>query len=160
MRNLFLLHRRLRSTRGGTMVELALVFPFLLTLVGGAVDFGLYNWSHGRLSDAVAYGAQYALFTGTSANANSNIASAVKKVASASLTNPTVSVTGPACYCLTGNNPPTMTASLCTSTCVSSAELPGQYVMIKAQYTYTPIFPVISQYVNTTMYSTITVRVQ
>jgi Flp pilus assembly protein TadG len=162
MKTLLALHRRLRGTRGGAALELALSFPILLTMIGGAADFGLYIWSHGRLSDAVAYGAQYALLAveGGAASANTNIASAVTKVASAELSGAKVTVTGPACYCLTGSNPPSMTASICTSVCVSNAELPGQYVMINANYTYSPIFPVIGRYMNQTMYSNITVRVK
>jgi Flp pilus assembly protein TadG len=154
-----LLRGLLGQRRSSAILEFATVFPILLALIGGVGDFGLYLWSRGRLVDAVAYGAQYAFLLGNSNGANTYIGNAVSKVASAALAGVAVSVNGPACYCLTGSNPPSMTASNCTSLCASGA-LPGHFVTIQPSYSYQPVFPVISSYLPTTIYEHITARVQ
>jgi Flp pilus assembly protein TadG len=151
---------RAGAREGTAVIEFAFVFPVLLALIGGVGDFGLYLWSRARLADAVTYGAQYAYLVGAASGANTKIASTVTKVAAQSLSGVSVSVTGPACYCLTGNNPPTMTAQTCTTKCAASAALPGQYVTIQASYAYTSIMPVLSRFLSPTMYETVTTRVQ
>lgn len=160
MKHLLVLRRRLRATKGGAIVEFAFLFPILLSLIGGVADFGLYLWQRGRLANAVTYGTHYAFLVGTATGANTNIKSAVTSVAAASLTGTTVSVTGPACYCVSGTNPPTMTASTCGVNCSGTSVKPGYFVNIQASYTYTPIFSVLAQYLNTTMYESVTMRVQ
>ena len=156
-------HAYIRSARrrGNAILEFAFIFPFLLTLIGGAADFGLFIWTRGRIIDAVAYGAQYALLTGNVTSANANISSAVSSVIGASFSGTTVSVTGPSCFCLTGRNPPTMTAAAtCSTTCAGNSKLPGAFVTIQASYTYSPLFPVLSRFVSTTTYENVTVRVE
>ncbi len=148
-----------RETRGNAILEFAFVFPVLLALIGGVADFGLYIWTRARLLDAISYGAQYAFLVGTATGANGNIQSAVQKVANSSFSGTTVTVTGPACYCISGSNPATMATQSCAVKCGGVA-LPGTYVIIQASYTYSPIFPVLSTYLNTTMYENITLRVK
>ncbi len=150
----------LARRRGNSIIEFAFIFPILLTLIGGTADFGLYIWTRGRMVDAVAYGAQYAMLYGTATGANTNIKAAVTNVIGASFTGTTVTVTGPSCYCLTGSNPPTVAVQACAIKCVSNSTLPGTYVNIQTSYTYAPIFPVLSQYLSTTMYENLTLRVQ
>lgn len=162
MTHLHPLLRRLRTRRGGAVIEFVLIFPFLLTLLGGVADAGLYIWARGRLANAVAYGAQYAQLIGTGTGANTNITSAVTKMAQSSMTSTavTVSVTGPACYCLTSSNPPTVAvATNCTTNCANGLK-PGYFVNIQASYTYTPLLGTLASYVGTTMYENITMRVQ
>lgn len=153
--------RRIAGRRGNAILEFAFIFPVLLTLISGVADFGLFIWTRNRLIDAVAYGAQYALLTGNVPSANANVANAVSSVIGASFLGTTVTVTGPSCYCLTGRNPPTMTAAAtCSTTCAANSKLPGAFVAIQASYTYSPIFPVLSTYLSTTMYEKVTVRVE
>ena len=82
-----LLRRRgLRGDRcGNAVIELALVFPVLLSVFGGLTDFGLNMWARGKLSGAVAHGAQYAYLKKTETGANASVASAVQKAADAVL---------------------------------------------------------------------------
>lgn len=149
-----------RRLRGYAVVEFALIFPVILALIGGVADFGLYILARSRLADAVAYGTQYAFLSGTAAGANANINSAVTKVARATLSNASVSVTGPACYCTSGTNPPTLAAQSCNTNCSSTASLPGQYVIIQGSYVYSPIFPTTTVYLSATMYEHSVVRVK
>lgn len=152
---------RIARRRGNAILEFAFIFPVLLTLIGGTADFGLFIWTRSRLLDAVAYGAQYALLAGNVSSANSNVASAVSSVVGASFSGTTVTVTGPSCYCLSGHNPPTMTlAANCTTTCTGNSRLPGAYVTIQTSYTYSPIFPVLSSMMSTTMFENVKVRVE
>lgn len=155
------LRRRIVERRGNAILEFAFIFPVLLTLFGGTADFGLFIWTRSRLVDAVSYGGQYAVLIGTGAGANTNITSAVTNVIGAAFTGTTVAVIGPACYCLTGNNPPTIApAASCGTKCASNNTLPGTYVNIQTSYTYTPLFSIFSNYLSTTMYEGVTMRVQ
>jgi|GEM_PF-6825609 len=155
------LSSRLRARRDGyAAIEFALIFPIILAIIGGVTDFGLYVWSQGRLADAVSYGMQYAFLNGTTAGSNANIASAVTKVAQASLSTASATATGPACYCVSGANPPALVTQVCTTKCASTNALPGQYVIINASYTYSPIFPTLSSYLSGTMYESAVIRVQ
>ena len=149
-----------KNGRAYAAVEFALISPVLFALIGGVADFGLYVWARGQLSDAVSYGMQYAFLFGTANGANANIASAVTKVAQSALPSASVTVTGPACYCVTGSNPPALTSQVCATKCAATNAVPGQYVIINANYTYTPIFPTISSYLSNTMYQSAVVQVQ
>ncbi len=160
MKRFLILRRRLRTTKGGAIVEFAFIFPILLSLIGGVADFGIFLWRRGQLANAVTYGTHYAFLAGNGTGANTNIKNAVTSVASASLTGATITVTGPACYCVTGANPPTMTASTCGVNCTGTTVKPGYFVNIQASYAYTPIFSVLARYLNTTMYESVTMRVQ
>lgn len=157
-----LLRRRgLRGDRGGNaVIELALVFPVLLSVFGGLTDFGLNMWARGKLSGAVAHGAQYAYLKKTESGANANVASAVQKAADAVLSGTVVTVVGPACFCLSGTLPPSLVTQVCTTNCANTAALPGQYVTIQALYTYSPLFSVISQYMDNSIYQSAAVRVK
>lgn len=149
-----------RSLRGYAAIEFALIFPVILALIGGVTDFGLYILARSRLADAVAYGTQYAFLSGTAAGANASINAAVTKVARATLTTATVSVTGPACYCTSGTNPPTLATQNCGTNCPITLALPGQYVIIQGSYVYAPIFPTTTAYLSNTMYENSVVRVK
>ena len=89
------------------------MFPVLLSVFGGLTDFGLNMWARGKLSGAVAHGAQYAYLKKTETGANANVASAVQKAADAVLSGTVVTVVGPACIEITkgGRNVPQTDAS-------------------------------------------------
>jgi Flp pilus assembly protein TadG len=52
--------RGLRSERGGVAVEFAIVFPILMVLVFGVIDFGHAYYMRHMMSDASREGARYA----------------------------------------------------------------------------------------------------
>ena len=51
--------KKSRKERGAELVEFALVLPFLLLLVGGAIEFGRAFYTYHILSKAVRDGARY-----------------------------------------------------------------------------------------------------
>jgi Flp pilus assembly protein TadG len=57
---IFSLRRRARSKRGASLVELALVLPVLLLLVGGVADFGRAFYTYIALTNASREGARAA----------------------------------------------------------------------------------------------------
>ncbi len=68
-------HKRLpktiRSERGSTAMEFALILPILATLVFGTIDFGILLWNQEVLVNATREGArQGALFTGGAPSAD------------------------------------------------------------------------------------------
>jgi Flp pilus assembly protein TadG len=160
-------HNHLWSNSDGTAaVEFAIVAPILLMILGGLADFGLYMVGKSQLANALAQGAQYALLQGPSVSGTS-IQSMVSNGASRAGVTATVavSVTGPACYCTSGEpvalvTPSTaLTASYtCTGTCSGTGAALGAYVIITATYSYQPLMPLYSQLVNATVTETATIR--
>jgi len=79
------------------------------------------------------------------------------------LTGVSVTVTGPACYCVSGS-PAALTYSgtyssgACSGTCLNSS--PGLFVQISATYTYSPIMPFYERFANSTLTETAVVRLQ
>jgi Flp pilus assembly protein TadG len=158
--------RALRSDRRGlAALEFALIAPVLLMILGGVVDLGLATVGRSRLANGLAQGVQQALATGPGISAAS-IRIFVQNGASRSgLTEPvTVTVSGPACYCITGSpaalgaSTPLSAANACTGTCSPSASGPGAFVVITASYSYQPIMPLYSTVLSTTVSQTVTAR--
>jgi Flp pilus assembly protein TadG len=54
------LQKRLRNSRGQSLVELSMILPVLLILVFGIIDFGLGMHSYVTLANSVREGARYA----------------------------------------------------------------------------------------------------
>lgn len=157
-----------RDLRGVAAVEFALIAPVLLMLLGGAADFGLIMAAKSQLANGVAQGIQYTLLTGPSATAP-NIRTAVQAGAARSgLTQAvTVTVNGPACYCLSGWPAVLSTTSTalsakntCTGTCPTGTTGPGAYARVTATFTYVPLMPFYSNIAATTVADTSTVRLQ
>ena len=65
MINKFLSHNIKKNERGQSMVELAISLIVILTLLAGAVDFGIALYSYVALRDAVQEGALYGSFEPT-----------------------------------------------------------------------------------------------
>jgi len=155
------LKRCILSNRpGNAYVEFGLLCPLLVTALGSVTDFGLSIWSRARLSDAVSHGAEYAAVVGPGVS-GTNVQTAVSKAVTP-LTGVSVTVTGPACYCVSGS-PATLSYSGtysngCSGTCLNSN--PGLFVQISATYTYPPIMPFYQQLANTTLTETAVVRLQ
>ena len=156
----------LSDRRGVAAVEFAIVAPVLLALLGGTVDFGLATSGKSQLANGIAQGIQYAMLQGPSASA-ATIKTVVQNGSSRSgMTAPvTVTVTGPACYCVSGSpvvlsNPSTpLTAThTCNGTCPPNAVARGAYVIITASFVYKPLMPFYSKLASTTISQTVTAR--
>jgi Flp pilus assembly protein TadG len=148
----------LRDRRGVAAVEFALVCSLLLIMLGGITDFGLALRDKSRLANAVAQGVQYAYLHASSVTTG-QIQSVVQ--GSSSLSGVTATVTGPACYCITGTTP-TLSSAACapTPTCADGTA-PGTYVVISATYPFSAILPGFSRMAGTTTITeAATVRIQ
>jgi Flp pilus assembly protein TadG len=96
----------LREDRGSALVELALIFPLLLLLIAGAVDFGSLIYSNIEVSDAAQAGALYGTLNPTDVIGISNAA----KADSAHLSGLSTTVSY-GCECSDGSSPvPSCTA--------------------------------------------------
>ena len=153
---------------GVAAVEFAIVSTLLLILLGGIADFGLAFLDKSLLANAVAQGVQYAYLNpaSTSTQIKSVVqgSSSLWKAASGTMAaQPAVTVTGPACYCVTATATATLTApptpGTCTATCADGTK-PGTYVIISANYTYNAVLSGFSGLGNVTINEAATVRVQ
>jgi Flp pilus assembly protein TadG len=141
--------------RGSAAIEFAIACPVMLTMFGGLVDFGLAYWDKGMLANAVAQGAYYAYLTGPSVS-GATIQTMVQKASK--LSGVSATVTGPACYCISGS-PLALAAASCNSTCGDTTTA-GSFVQISATYTYSSILPLYSKLNNPTLTETTTVRLK
>jgi Flp pilus assembly protein TadG len=146
---------RYRLRHGTAAIEFAIACPVMLLFFGGLVDFGLALWAKSTLANAVAQGAYYAYVTGTSVT-STNVQTLVQN--SSGLSNVTATITGPACYCITGT-PLALAAATCNTTCADTTTS-GYYVKIKANYTYQSILPVYSHLNNPTLVESAIVRLK
>ncbi len=153
---------------GLAAVEFALISPVLLLLLGGVIDFGLMMSGRSQLANGVAQGVQYALLKGASASA-ATIKNIIQAGSSRSGVKPAVSVTvtGPACYCLSGQpavlsaGPAALSATYaCTGNCPVAGVVPQAYVVVIASYTYQPLVPFYSHLTSPTVTETVTVNLQ
>jgi Flp pilus assembly protein TadG len=156
--------RRLSSSRGNAYVEFGLLCPLLVAILGSVADFGLSIWSRARLSDAVSHGAQYAAVVGPGVS-GANVQSAVSKSVTP-LSGVSVTVTGPACYCVSGS-PAALSdwSSWASGACskagnCASGDAPGLYMQIAATYTYSPIMPFYAKLASATLTENAVVRLQ
>jgi Flp pilus assembly protein TadG len=152
--------------RGVAAVEFALIAPILLLLLGGVADFGLLMSGKSQLANGVAQGVEYALLTGSRVSAAS-VQTAVQNGSARSGMSASVivSVTGPACYCVSGqpavlpaSSTPLSSSYTCTGTCPASGQAPGAYLIITASYAYQPLMPLYSKLSNPTVTETVTLR--
>jgi len=140
----------------------------LLMLLGGVTDFGLVKFGKSQLANGLAQAVQYALLQGAGVSV-ANIKAMVQAGAIRAGLAPvvTVTVTGPACYCVKGEPAILVTPSTalsgtntCTGTCPSPEVAPGAFVIIAASFVYVPLMPFYSRMANTTVAETVTVRLQ
>lgn len=127
------LYQFVRAEQGISLVEMALVIPFLLLIVIGVVDFGrayyLYNEVVGAAHAGAIYGSQFPTDTTGMQTAGTNNAPDVSGI----------SVTASyGCECLDG----TLASASCSSapSCASSNN-EVYYVQVTATATYTPLLP-------------------
>ena len=120
-----------RDRRGMAAAEMAAVAPVLLLVVMACVDFGRAISQNIELNHAVRAGAQYAV---TAANAQSQIATAIKNALPAYLNDSTVVVT---CYCgvLPNGSTGLPPAAACDSACPSGS---ARMMTLRAQHSFKP----------------------
>lgn len=120
-----------RDKRGIAAAEMAAVAPVLLLIMMACVDFGRAISESIELTHAVRAGAQYAV---TAANAQSQIAAAVKNALPAYLNDSTVAVT---CYCgvLPNGSTGLPPVAACDSACPSGS---ARMMRLQALHSFQP----------------------
>ena len=149
------LPRVAKDQLGLAALEFAISMPVMLLLLGGLTDFSLAFWNKGMLASAVAAGAEYAAIVGPNVSA-----SAIQSIVMQKLSLPTsdVTVTGPACYCVSGT-PAAASNQACASSCPNNT-VPGTYVVISAKYTYAPLLPYYSSLASVMLMETTMARLK
>jgi Flp pilus assembly protein TadG len=151
-------HQRFRDRRGTSSLEFAICAPVMLGLFAVMVDVGNLLRARVTMAGAVAAAAQYATMVGTTVTA-ANAQNVVTNVASTAGLTATSTVTGPGCYC-PSTYPVTYSTATCGTTCANNSLPASTYIVIKANYTYTPIAPHLSKIVTTALTETATVLLQ
>jgi Flp pilus assembly protein TadG len=160
-RNLF------HNCDGVAAIEFALILPVLIVIVGGLTDFPFAFSDEIQIAAGVADGAAYAFSQAQNVSGSAPTVSSSdvqsKVLASISLPNVQVTVSGPTLDCVSTNTtstPPvaTLTPATAGSTCGPSKNPPGTYMVIVASYLYTPIMPLYSELTSTTLTKSAVVR--
>ncbi len=115
--------------RGVFMIEHALIMPFLLLLLSGAIDLGYALNQSSSLNNAARAGAQYAMRFPTD---TSGIQDVVTKAVSYNPTSLTIT-SSLSCECSNG------TVVACTANCSGTA--PYSYVTVSVSKTYSSPLP-------------------
>lgn len=122
--------RLVRARDGSFAVELALLAPVLILLVGGVLDYGTMTYQAMALQSAARSAAEY-LRTHPSDVAGANAVAA----AASSLQPQGLAVTsGSVCECPGG------TAAACTAVCAGGA-LPNLYLAVTVTQNFAPLLP-------------------
>ncbi len=143
------------SRRASAAIEFAIACPTMLLMFCGMADYGLALWDKSMLANAVAQGGYYAFLTGTSVS-GATVRTMVQNAST--LSGVTATVTGPACYCITGT-PLALASATCGATCTDGTTV-GSFVKVVATYTYSSILPAYSELNNPTMTRQTIVRLQ
>lgn len=120
--------KRIREVRGQALVETALVFPILVTLLLGAADLARVAHASIAVTNAARAGAQYGAQDGFTAQDSTGIATAASNEAS----NLTITTTSSyACVCSDGS------ASTCLNTDCATSHM-EETVTVNTQATVSP----------------------
>jgi Flp pilus assembly protein TadG len=124
---------RCRSRRGNAIVEFTILFPLLLLMLFGTMDFARVFFGGIAMENAARAGVQYgALSPGKAGDTNGIVAAALADAANQGLAGLTASATR-FCACIGSDS----TVSCSTATC--SGQTPNGYVRATVQYTYNSI---------------------
>jgi Flp pilus assembly protein TadG len=136
--------KALRSGRGSTIVEFALVFPLLLLLMFGVMDFGFYFFVQHSLQFATREGVRLALVGRTIANpdGSGNQLSRVQSIVTTIQNKASVAVK-PADVSVSVFPVDATFADPAGWQNTQEAGLPGSYMRVKSRYTYRFITPLI-----------------
>jgi Flp pilus assembly protein TadG len=125
------------AIRGVAAVEFGLIVSFLAAMTICVADVGMGFYRKMQVQSAAQAGAEYAIVHGYSATSISNAVTAATSMAGISAS------PAPSEYCGCPSNT-AVTAVDCASTC-SDGSVPGTYVTVSAQGTYTTLlsYPMI-----------------
>jgi hypothetical protein len=139
-----------RSSKGGAALELAVVFPVLLLLIIGVVDYGRMYFTAVTVANAARAGAEWGS-EGTATYADTASWKQFAKLDGAEVSGIIIK---PREYCQCGG-----AASSCTSFCAGGAA-PEVYVEVKASDTLTTLLPYPGLPKKLTVVRTATFRTQ
>ena len=138
--------KRLTGRSGVAALEMALVAPFLVTIIIAGIDFGGVLLSQARVVRILADSAEYATLAGQNGVAWSTIQTNTQTIARSAtspfLGTPTVNLpvvnqgAGAGSRCCIGS---TWTCSTTTTSCADGST-PGVYITVTAQYPITTLF--------------------
>jgi Flp pilus assembly protein TadG len=134
--------RTLRNGKGATIVEFALVFPLLLLLVFGVMDFGFYFFVQHSLQFATREGVRLALVGRTINDASGNQLSRVASIVQMIRNKASVAVK-PADVSVSVFPVDATFVDPSGWQTTQDAGLPGSYMRVKSRYTYQFITPLI-----------------
>lgn len=149
------------NERGAAAAEFALVLPIFIIPLLNAIDFGIYVYDRMELNDAAQVAAQAAWaqcavkgFVPATVNGNCAALSSAETSAAHGTTlgtGVTITSTTENYYCLNSSGSlvivgsfPTTEPSDCSSVNPGSTDVPGDYILVTASYTYTPFFSQVS----------------
>ena len=138
--------------KGTAAIEFGLVGTMLSLLLLGLIDFGMGYWEQMQVGNAARAGGQYAIFNGWS---SAGITTAVTSATSLSAISATPA---PAQSCGCPSASAGITAATCGSSCTGGGTA-GTYVTVKAQASYSTIFPFPGIANPLTLTASMTVRI-
>jgi uncharacterized membrane protein len=154
-----------RSSRGAAAAEFAIMLPLLTIPVLNAIDLGVYAYDRMELNLAAQVAAQQAWVlcavngkvpatVTVNGKANCPGFGAAETLAAQSMTlgsSVTITSTVENYYCLNGSNQLVVVGPVtspepadCTSANPKSTDAPGDYVLVTASYSYSPLFAQVS----------------
>lgn len=131
------LARLTRATNGVSVLEFALVAPFLTVLLMGLLDFGMAFWHQIEVGSAAGAGAEYAAIHGWNQNAIANAVTSATSFAAVSASPAPSEVCGcaePGTGIVQQGAPP------CTMNCPDGSAA-GTYAIVSAQAQYRTVLP-------------------
>jgi Flp pilus assembly protein TadG len=134
--------KTLRSGKGSTIVEFALIFPLLLLLMFGVMDFGFYFFVQHSLQFATREGVRLALVGRTINDNAGNPMSRVASIVQTIKTKAAVAVR-PADVSVSVFPVDATFADPSGWQTTQDAGLPGSYMRVRSRYTYRFITPLI-----------------
>jgi Flp pilus assembly protein TadG len=147
-----------RDDAGQAILETALLLPFLLLLLIGAIEFGIVAYASIETSNAAAAGALYGAQNHASAVDNAGMIQAARNDAS-DLTSGIMTVTpSTTCACQLGTTPSAISCASTTS-CVTPSRI-IQWVRVDTSTTIDPLFHYPGLGTTVTVQGHATMRVQ
>jgi Flp pilus assembly protein TadG len=122
------------SERGSSLVEMAILLPFLFLILIGVIDFGRAYYDSIEVANAARAGAQYGVINPTD---TTGMIAAAKSDTSVDI--PTITATAAyGCMCSDGTD---ASPTCSTTPSCSSNTRQVNYVQVNTSFTYTTFFP-------------------
>lgn len=122
-----------RSNKGASAVEFAIIAPMLIVILVPLIDLGLGFYQQMQVEDAAQAGAQYAMAHGWNSDAIQSAVTNATPLGAVSAT----PAPARSCGCPSGTS---VSAADCGSTC-DDGQSARTYVTVSAQATYTTLIP-------------------